>query len=217
MKSFNPLYTFFIFFIIGFIPIISEAKVYTQQELINIINTSAGQEYDRYKSLGSYEATFTRSMSRESFISYVLATAEYEHRITDSSGKITGFNLDQNTKSTNTDGTIDYGLMQINSSVGDKYYASLDYKNNPNDNARAGASRLADLFNQGMVDKKLSGSSAINYGVSGYNPGENSTNRISGVTGFLPEPEEWAMMLLGFGMVGYQIKRKQRKVVSASE
>lgn len=26
----------------------------------------------------------------------------------------------------------------------------------------------------------------------------------------LPEPEEWAMMLLGFGMIGYQVKRKQR-------
>ncbi len=33
------------------------------------------------------------------------------------------------------------------------------------------------------------------------------------IRGFLapvPEPEEWAMMLLGFGLVGYQIKRKQR-------
>jgi len=27
----------------------------------------------------------------------------------------------------------------------------------------------------------------------------------------VPEPEEYAMMLLGFGMVGYQIKRKQKK------
>jgi len=27
----------------------------------------------------------------------------------------------------------------------------------------------------------------------------------------VPEPEEYMMMLLGFGMVGYQIKRKQRK------
>ena len=26
----------------------------------------------------------------------------------------------------------------------------------------------------------------------------------------VPEPEEWAMMLLGFGMVGYQIRRKQK-------
>jgi len=25
----------------------------------------------------------------------------------------------------------------------------------------------------------------------------------------IPEPEEWAMLLLGFGMIGYQVKRKQ--------
>jgi hypothetical protein len=33
------------------------------------------------------------------------------------------------------------------------------------------------------------------------------------IRGFLapvPEPEEWALMLLGFGVVGFQIKRKQR-------
>ena len=27
----------------------------------------------------------------------------------------------------------------------------------------------------------------------------------------VPEPEEWAMMLLGFGMVGWQVKRKKMK------
>jgi len=30
----------------------------------------------------------------------------------------------------------------------------------------------------------------------------------------VPEPEEYAMMLLGFGMVGWQVTRKQRKTVS---
>jgi hypothetical protein len=29
----------------------------------------------------------------------------------------------------------------------------------------------------------------------------------------VPEPEEWAMMLLGFGMVGYQIRRKRKENV----
>lgn len=28
----------------------------------------------------------------------------------------------------------------------------------------------------------------------------------------VPEPEEWAMMLLGFGLVGFQVKRKQRLI-----
>jgi hypothetical protein len=39
------------------------------------------------------------------------------------------------------------------------------------------------------------------------------------IRGFLapvPEPEEWAMMLLGFGIVGYQIKRKQMKAAPAA-
>jgi hypothetical protein len=30
----------------------------------------------------------------------------------------------------------------------------------------------------------------------------------------IPEPEEWAMMLAGFGMVGYQIRRKQKDAVT---
>jgi len=32
----------------------------------------------------------------------------------------------------------------------------------------------------------------------------------------VPEPEEYMMMLLGFGMVGYQIKRKQKKSAPAA-
>ncbi len=30
----------------------------------------------------------------------------------------------------------------------------------------------------------------------------------------VPEPEEYAMMLLGFGMVGFQVKRKQQRLFS---
>ena len=32
----------------------------------------------------------------------------------------------------------------------------------------------------------------------------------------VPEPEEYGMMLLGFGMVGYQIKRKQKQMAQAA-
>ena len=35
------------------------------------------------------------------------------------------------------------------------------------------------------------------------------------ITGPVPEPEEWAMMLLGFGMVGYQARRKQKIAASS--
>ena len=31
----------------------------------------------------------------------------------------------------------------------------------------------------------------------------------------VPEPEEWTMILLGFGLVGYQVRRKREKVNSA--
>jgi hypothetical protein len=37
---------------------------------------------------------------------------------------------------------------------------------------------------------------------------------ISENTAPVPEPEEYAMMLLGFGMVGYQIKRKQKQMAA---
>ncbi len=30
------------------------------------------------------------------------------------------------------------------------------------------------------------------------------------VTEALPEPEEWAMMLVGVGLIGYQVRRKQK-------
>jgi hypothetical protein len=34
---------------------------------------------------------------------------------------------------------------------------------------------------------------------------------VPGDVAAVPEPEEYGMLLLGFGLVGYQIKRKQRK------
>ena len=34
---------------------------------------------------------------------------------------------------------------------------------------------------------------------------------LSETVTLVPEPEEYGMLLLGFGLVGYQIKRKQRK------
>jgi hypothetical protein len=38
----------------------------------------------------------------------------------------------------------------------------------------------------------------------------------TGTVNLVPEPDEYAMMLLGFGMVGWQIKRKQRKAEPAA-
>ncbi|MEI7870251.1 MAG: PEPxxWA-CTERM sorting domain-containing protein [Candidatus Methylumidiphilus sp.] len=43
----------------------------------------------------------------------------------------------------------------------------------------------------------------------------NDGRPISLTVAAVPEPEEWAMMLLGFGLVGYQVKRKQKKFTQA--
>ena len=53
----------------------------------------------------------------------------------------------------------------------------------------------------------------------GFTGGTGASLADQRITSFtlspVPEPEEWAMMLLGFGMVGYQIKRKQKKAAAA--
>lgn len=43
----------------------------------------------------------------------------------------------------------------------------------------------------------------------------NGNFRISSAAGVVPEPESWAMMLLGFGMVGAAARRRSRATVSA--
>ena len=51
--------------------------------------------------------------------------------------------------------------------------------------------------------------------IQGFNPSSTAYQFNNIVVNAVPEPEEYAMMLLGFGMVGYQIKRKQRKTTPA--
>ena len=60
--------------------------------------------------------------------------------------------------------------------------------------------------------------------LSDWNPGgaaaSNTLNQyqltlnLSGNVAAVPEPEEYAMMLLGFGMVGFQVRRKQQRLFS---
>ena len=40
---------------------------------------------------------------------------------------------------------------------------------------------------------------------------------MNGAVQAIPEPEEWVMMLAGFGLVGWQVKRKQKKAVPTTK
>jgi hypothetical protein len=51
-----------------------------------------------------------------------------------------------------------------------------------------------------------------NYIFGSYQYG-STTGEVTGVVEGVPESEEWALMLLGFGMVGWQVKRKQMKAI----
>ena len=57
-------------------------------------------------------------------------------------------------------------------------------------------------FNQSPTTVKATAS------LTGFNGGVGT---VSAMVSSVPEPEEWIMMLLGFGMVSWQVKRKQRK------
>jgi hypothetical protein len=52
------------------------------------------------------------------------------------------------------------------------------------------------------------------FGGGGYAESFIASNWQLSAVNPIPEPDEWAMMLLGFGMAGYQIKRKQKNAVT---
>ena len=55
----------------------------------------------------------------------------------------------------------------------------------------------------------FTGDFKITVGSSAGNGNIGSAQLIFSNVAAVPEPEEWGMMLMGFGLVGYQIKRKQ--------
>ena len=62
--------------------------------------------------------------------------------------------------------------------------------------------------------KPFTGDFRITVGSSAGNGNIGSAQLIFSNVAAVPEPEEWAMMLMGFGLVGYQIKRKQRNLLT---
>ena len=101
----------------------------------------------------------------------------------------------------NTGGTISNTANSLQSAIsgvgGDGVLATASFT------AIAAGHSGISLFNTILQDSNLT-DVAIDY----------TQNGSVTVTAAVPEPEEYGMMLLGFGLIGYQLKRKQRKIAA---
>lgn len=64
-----------------------------------------------------------------------------------------------------------------------------------------------------LLSQVLKANTAYSLVVTGNNLGNvagNISGSLSALAAPVPEPEEWAMMLVGTGLVGYQVRRKQK-------
>ena len=67
----------------------------------------------------------------------------------------------------------------------------------------------------GLLSNVLKSNTAYSLVINGTNVGSTPASfsgSLSALTAPVPEPEEWAMMLVGTGLVGYQVSRKQKKL-----
>ena len=166
------------------LPSASMAADKTQDDLISTIVKIARDEYRKHSwKWTEYEKQFTRYMSEDKFAFYCIGIARYEHR------RGAKWQIDWRAKSPvyNAAGRLvsyDYGVMQINSRTGEKYFRHLNYKNSIVDNIRAGVKHLAAGFNEAYF-KGFSGLDAINYGLQFYNPCE--TNRVEKIWNYIPD------------------------------
>ena len=164
-------------------PLNAIAADHTQDALIRRIAKIAKDEYRKHSyKWTDYEKQFTRKMSEDEFVVYCIATARYEHR----RGSRSHINWKAKVPIYNADRILvawDYGVMQINNRIGDRYFRFLDYKHSIDDNIRAGVKHLAAGFNRAFHNGLL-GLDAINYGLQFYNPEE--TNRIEKFWNYVP-------------------------------
>jgi len=164
-------------------PLNSIAAVHTQDALIRKIAKIAKDEYRKHSyKWTDYEKQFTHNMSEKEFVAYCITTARYEHR----RGSKSYINWKAKVPIYNTERILiayDYGVMQINNRIGDRYFKFLDYKHSIDDNIRAGVKHLAAGFNRAF-HRGLLGLDAINYGLQFYNP--NETNRIEKFWNYIP-------------------------------
>jgi hypothetical protein len=175
------------------LPSVSMANDKSQADLIHTISKIAKEEYRKHSHKWTkYEKQFTRNMSEDKFAVFCIGIARYEHR------RGAKWQIDGHAKRPvyNTAGRLvsyDYGVMQINSRTGEKYFHYLNYKNSIVDNIRAGVKHLAAGFNEAYF-KGFSGLDAINYGLQFYNPCE--INRVEKIWNYIPDYiRQWAQII----------------------
>lgn len=82
-------------------------------------------------------------------------------------------------------------------------------------NGTTGATRTFDLSNgENFFGFQATGGdtiSSISFDTNGSGVADLRQVRLGGITGAVPEPATWAMMLLGFGAIGFA-SRRQRKL-----
>ena len=78
-----------------------------------------------------------------------------------------------------------------------------------------GPTCASDLCNDNfsLAGTSLVGIATNTVSLSNFQGGRSQYYNIGEITvAAVPEPEEWAMMLMGFGLVGWQVNRKQGKI-----
>jgi len=132
-------------------------------------------------------------------LTYQLATAP------DGSGGITATVFALNSTNVFSQGGYDYTQGQ-NTNGNSNAYATIDFNAG---NPTLGATSLNLLSYADCTAGGLMGTACMTGHVGGGTMMATPLSEV--ITVAVPEPEEYGMMLLGFGLVGYQLKRKQRK------
>ena len=88
----------------------------------------------------------------------------------------------------------------------------LDSENNVIARVRGGRlASFAGSLDEGSYQVRIGGKLKPSFGRGAY---KFSAGAIAAP---VPEPEEWALMILGAGLMGYQVRRKQRQLAVESE
>ena len=101
-------------------------------------------------------------------------------------------------------------LSDINNSgqVTGRYYSGAPYANDTHGFVKSGGTFIP-LDVPGAESTVPMGINDIGQVVGGYVDGLGGHAFIASIAPPVPEPEEWAMMLVGIGLVGFQVRRKQ--------